>query len=178
MCIRDRCSEITLPTGIDKEGKDRTAVCCLSSLNLEKYDEWKDDPNMISDVMRFLDNVLSDFINKAPDQFKDAKYSAERERSVGLGVMGFHSFLQKHRIPFESVMAKSWNKKIFKQIDEQVNQASKDLAEERGACPDAAEYGYQERFSNKTAIAPTASISIICGGASPGVEPILSLIHI
>ena len=166
------CSEITLPTGIDKDGRDRTAVCCLSSLNLEKYDEWKDDPDMISDVMRFLDNVLTDFIKKAPDQFKDAKYSAERERSVGLGVMGFHSFLQKNRIPLESVMAKSWNKKIFKQIDEQVNKASKDLAEERGACPDAAEYGYQERFSNKTAIAPTASISIICGGASPGVEPI------
>ena len=166
------CSEITLPTGIDKDGKDRTAVCCLSSLNLEKYDEWKDDPDMVNDVMRFLDNVLSDFINKAPEQFKDAKYSAERERSVGLGVMGFHSFLQKNRIPLESVMAKSWNKKIFKQIDEQVNKASKDLAEERGACPDAVEYGYQERFSNKTAIAPTASISIICGGASPGVEPI------
>ncbi|MDC0517542.1 ribonucleoside-diphosphate reductase subunit alpha [Candidatus Pelagibacter sp.] len=166
------CSEITLPTGIDKDGRDRTAVCCLSSLNLEKYDEWKDDHDMIGDVMRFLDNVLSDFINKAPDQFKDAKYSAERERSVGLGVMGFHSFLQKNRIPLESVMAKSWNKKIFKQIDEKVNKASKDLAEERGACPDAAEYGYKERFSNKTAIAPTASISIICGGASPGVEPI------
>ena len=166
------CSEITLPTGIDKDGRDRTAVCCLSSLNLEKYDEWKDDPNMISDVMRFLDNVLSDFINKAPDQFKDAKYSAERERSVGLGVMGFHSFLQKNRIPLESVMAKAWNKKIFKNIHEKVNQASKDLAEERGACPDAAEYGFKERFSNKTAIAPTASISIICGGASPGVEPV------
>ena len=161
------CSEITLPTGIDKDGRDRTAVCCLSSLNLEKYEEWKDDPDMISDVMRFLDNVLTDFIKKAPDQFKDAKYSAERERSVGLGVMGFHSFLQKNRIPLESVMAKSWNKKIFKQIDEKVNQASKDLAEERGACPDAAEYGFKERFSNKTAIAPTASISIICGGASP-----------
>ena len=166
------CSEITLPTGIDKDGRDRTAVCCLSSLNLEKYDEWKDDPDMISDVMRFLDNVLTDFILKAPDQFKDAKYSAERERSVGLGVMGFHSFLQQKRIPLESVMAKSWNKKIFKNIHEKVNQASKDLAEERGACPDAAEYGFKERFSNKTAIAPTASISIICGGASPGVEPI------
>src|SRR6056300_364865 len=166
------CSEITLPTGIDKAGRDRTAVCCLSSLNLETYDEWKDDPNMINDVMRFLDNVLTDFINKAPDQFKDAKYSAERERSVGLGVMGFHSYLQKNRIPLESVMAKAWNKKIFKNIHEKVNQASKDLADERGACPDAAEYGYQERFSNKTAIAPTASISIICGGASPGVEPV------
>ena len=92
------CSEITLPTGIDKDGKDRTAVCCLSSLNLETYDEWKDQPNFIEDVMRFLDNVLTDFINRAPDSFKDAKYSAMRERSVGLGVMGFHSFLQKNSI--------------------------------------------------------------------------------
>ncbi|MDA9604297.1 ribonucleoside-diphosphate reductase subunit alpha [Candidatus Pelagibacter sp.] len=166
------CSEITLPTGIDKDGRDRTAVCCLSSLNLEKYDEWKDDKLMINDVMRFLDNVLTDFIDRAPEQFADAKYSAERERSVGLGVMGFHSYLQKNKIPLESVMSKVWNKKIFKHIQENVDQASKDLAEERGSCPDAAEYGYSERFSNKTAIAPTASISIICGGASPGVEPV------
>jgi len=166
------CSEITLPTGIDKDGRDRTAVCCLSSLNLEKYDEWKDDKLMINDVMRFLDNVLTDFIDRAPDQFADAKYSAERERSVGLGVMGFHSYLQKNQIPLESVMSKVWNKKIFKHIQENVDQASKDLAEERGPCPDAADYGFSERFSNKTAIAPTASISIICGGASPGVEPV------
>jgi len=166
------CSEITLPTGLDKEGRDRTAVCCLSSLNLEKYDEWKDDKNIINDVMKFLDNVLTDFINRAPDQFADAKYSAEKERSVGLGVMGFHSYLQKHKIPFESVMSKVWNKKIFKHIQEQVDQSSKDLADERGACPDAADYGFKERFSNKTAIAPTASISVICGGASPGVEPV------
>ena len=166
------CSEITLPTGIDKNGRDRTAVCCLSSLNLEKYDEWKDDNTMINDVMRFLDNVLTDFIERAPEQFDDAKYSAEKERSVGLGVMGFHSYLQKHNIPLESVMSKVWNKKIFKHIQEHVDQASKDLADERGACPDAADYGYNERFSNKTAIAPTASISIICGGASPGVEPV------
>ena len=166
------CSEITLPTGIDKNGRDRTAVCCLSSLNLEKYDEWKDDSVMINDVMRFLDNVLTDFIERAPEQFDDAKYSAEKERSVGLGVMGFHSYLQKHSIPLESVMSKVWNKKIFKHIQEHVDQASKDLADERGACPDAADYGYKERFSNKTAIAPTASISIICGGASPGVEPV------
>jgi len=166
------CSEITLPTGIDKDGRDRTAVCCLSSLNLEKYDEWKDDKNIVSDVMRFLDNVLSDFINRAPDQFSDAKYSAEKERSVGLGVMGFHSYLQKNNIPLESVMSKVWNKKIFKDIQDKVDQASKDLAKERGACPDAAEYGFKERFSNKTAIAPTASISVICGGASPGVEPV------
>ena len=166
------CSEITLPTGIDKDGKDRTAVCCLSSMNLEKYDEWKDDKNIINDVMRFLDNVLSDFINKAPEQFSGAKYSAEKERSVGLGVMGLHSYFQKKMIPLESVMSKTWNKKIFKDIQEKVDQASKDLAEERGACPDAADYDIKERFSNKTAIAPTASISIICGGASPGVEPI------
>ena len=166
------CSEITLPTGIDKYGKDRTAVCCLSSLNLENYDEWKDEPGFIEDIMRFLDNVLTDFINRAPESFDDAKYSAMRERSVGLGVMGFHSFMQKNMIPIESVMAKVWNKKMFQLIDKEVNAASKKLAEERGPCPDAAEYGINERFSNKTAIAPTASISIICGGASPGIEPI------
>ena len=166
------CSEITLPTGIDKDGKDRTAVCCLSSLNLEKYDEWKDNKNFINDVMRFLDNILSDFIEKAPDSFKNAKYSAMRERSVGLGVMGLHSYFQKKMIPLESVMSKIWNSKIFKNIQEKVDEASKILAEEKGPCPDAAEYGFNERFSNKTAIAPTASISIICGGASPGVEPV------
>tara|TARA_B100001996_G_scaffold48235_1_gene34617 strand:- start:137 stop:2083 length:1947 start_codon:yes stop_codon:yes gene_type:complete len=166
------CSEITLPTGTDKDGHERTAVCCLSSLNLEKYEDWKDDPRFVEDVMRFLDNVLTDFIEKAPETFKDAKYSAIRERSVGLGVMGLHSFLQKKLIPLESAVSKSWNKKIFKSINDKVNEASKVLAEERGACPDAEEFGFKERFSNKTAIAPTASISIICGGASPGVEPV------
>ena len=166
------CSEITLPTGVDKDGKDRTAVCCLSSLNLETYDEWKDKPDFIEDIMRFLDNVLTDFINRAPETFKDAKYSAMRERSVGLGVMGFHSFLQKNSIPLESVMSKVWNNKIFNHIQKDVDEASKKLANERGSCPDAEEYGIKERFSNKTAIAPTASISIICGGASPGVEPV------
>jgi len=166
------CSEITLPTGVDKDGKDRTAVCCLSSLNIEKYDEWKDDKNFINDVMRFLDNVLNDFIENAPEQFSDATYSAMKERSVGLGVMGLHSFFQQKNIPLESVMSKVWNKKIFEHIQKKVDESSKQLAEERGACPDAAEYGINERFSNKTAIAPTASISIICGGTSPGVEPI------
>jgi len=165
------CSEITLPTGIDKEGKDRTAVCCLSSLNIEKYDEWKDDQNFISDIMRFLDNVLTDFIENAPEQFRDAKYSAMKERSVGLGVMGLHSFFQQKNIPLESVMSKVWNKKIFEHIQKKVDESSKELAEERGPCPDAADYGINERFSNKTAIAPTASISIICGGTSPGIEP-------
>ena len=166
------CSEITLPTGIDKDGKDRTAVCCLSSLNIEKYDEWKDDENFVSDVMRFLDNVLNDFIENAPEQFNNAIYSATRERSVGLGVMGLHSFFQKKSIPLESAMSKVWNKKIFEHIQKKVDESSKKLAEERGSCPDAADYGINERFSNKTAIAPTASISIICGGTSPGVEPI------
>ena len=166
------CSEITLPTGIDKDGNERTAVCCLSSLNIETYDEWKDNNDFITDVMKFLDNVLTDFINRAPDSFKNAKYAAFRERSVGLGAMGFHSFLQKNSIPLESVMSKVWNNKIFKHIQTSVDMASKKLAEERGACPDAEEYGYMERFSNKTAIAPTASISIICGGASPGIEPV------
>ena len=166
------CSEITLPTGIDNTGKERTAVCCLSSLNIEKYDEWKDDTIFIEDVMKFLDNVMSDFINRAPDSFSNAKYSAMRERSVGLGVMGLHSFFQQKNIPFGSVMSKVWNQKIFKHIQEKADQASVKLAEERGSCPDAEEYGIKERFSNKTAIAPTASISVICGGASPGIEPI------
>ena len=166
------CSEITLPTGIDNDGKERTAVCCLSSLNLDTYDEWKDNEQFVEDVMRFLDNVMTDFINKAPEEFANAKYSAMRERSVGLGVMGLHSYFQQKGIPFGSVMSKVWNKKVFKNIQEKVDTASVVLAEERGACPDAAEYGIKERFSNKTAIAPTASISIICGGTSAGVEPI------
>jgi len=166
------CSEITLPTGLDNNGKERTAVCCLSSLNLDTYDEWKDNSQFVEDVMRFLDNVMTDFINRAPDEFANARYSAMRERSVGLGVMGLHSYFQQKNIPFGSVMSKVWNKKIFKNIQEKVDTASTTLAEERGACPDAADYGINERFSNKTAIAPTASISIICGGSSPGVEPI------
>jgi len=166
------CSEITLPTGADHLGQDRTAVCCLSSLNAEKFMEWSKDENFIGDVMRFLDNVLEDFIQRAPDEMSKAKYAAQRERSVGLGVMGFHSFLQGNMIPWESVMAKVWNTRIFTHIKEGVDAASVALASERGPCLDAAECGINERFSNKTAIAPTASISIICGGTSPGIEPI------
>jgi ribonucleoside-diphosphate reductase alpha chain len=165
------CSEITLPTGKDHLGQERTAVCCLSSLNLETFDEWQGHPTFIEDVMRFLDNVLSDFIAKAPDSMHRAKYAAMRERSVGLGVMGFHSFLQSKMIPVEGVMAKVWNRRMFQHIKRQADAASVTLAEERGPCPDAADYGAMERFSNKMAIAPTASISIICGGASPGIEP-------
>ena len=165
------CSEITLPTGIDHLGKDRTAVCCLSSLNLEHYDEWQNNKELIPDVMRFLDNVLQDFIDKAPDTMSKAKYSASRERSIGLGVMGFHSFLQKKDVPIESAMSKVWNKKIFQHIKLEVDKSSKLLAEKKGACPDAKEAGVMERFSNKMAIAPTASISIIAGNSSPGIEP-------
>jgi len=166
------CSEITLPTGDDHLGKSRTAVCCLSSMNLETYDEWKDDKGFVEDVMRFLDNVLQDFIDTAPESMARATYSALRERSVGLGVMGFHSYLQKKMIPFESVMAKVWNKKIFEHIRQEADAASLKLGEERGPCLDAEECGSKERFSNKMAIAPTASISIIAGNSSPGIEPV------
>ena len=171
------CSEITLPTGKDHLGADRTAVCCLSSLSLETWDEWHKDKRFIEDVMRFLDNVLSDYIARAPDEMARAKYSAERERSVGLGVMGFHSFLQARNIPFEGAMAKSWNLKIFKHIRAQVDEASMMLGNERGPCPDAADMGAMERFSCKMAIAPTASISIIAGGTSACIEPIPANIY-
>ena len=166
------CSEITLPTGKDHLGAERTAVCCLSSLGLETWDEWNGDKLFIEDVMRFLDNVLQDYIDRAEPGMERAAYSAMRERSVGLGVMGFHSFLQARRIPFEGAMAKSWNLKIFKHIRAQVDEASMMLANERGPCPDAADMGVMERFSCKMAIAPTASISIICGGTSACIEPI------
>ena len=165
------CSEITLPTGSDHHGEERTAVCCLSSLNLETYLEWRADPLFVEDVMRFLDNVLEDFIEKAPDSMARAKYAAQRERSVGLGVMGFHSFLQSQNVPIESAAAKAWNRNMFRHVRGHADAASRALAAERGPCPDAADYGFDERFSNKLAIAPTASISIICGGSSPGIEP-------
>jgi len=166
------CSEITLPTGHDQFGQPRTAVCCLSSLNLETWDEWNGDKRFIEDVMRFLDNVLTDYIDRAEPGMERAKYSAMRERSVGLGVMGFHSFLQARGLPFEGAMAKSWNLRIFRHLKQGVDEASMMLAHERGACPDAADQGVMERFSCKTAIAPTASISIICGGTSACIEPI------
>jgi ribonucleoside-diphosphate reductase alpha chain len=166
------CSEITLPTGEDHLGNQRTAVCCLCSLNLENWSEWEDKPQFIEDIMRFLDNVLQDFIDRAPPGMEKAKYAAMRERSVGLGVMGFHSFLQALNVPWESVIAKVWNKKIFKHIRKEADAASVKLAHERGACPDAHEYGFMERFSHKLSIAPTASISIIAGNSSPGIEPI------
>ena len=166
------CSEIMLHTGKDHLNRERTAVCCLSSVNAEKFMEWRDHPTFVEDVMRFLDNVLQDFIDNAPDAMEHAVYAAMRERSVGLGLMGFHSFLQAQNVPFESAMAKSWNMRIFKALRRAADKASQVLAEERGACPDAEERGVMERFSHKLAIAPTASISIICGGTSAGIEPI------
>ena len=171
------CSEITLPTGVDQYGKERTAVCCLSSLNLEMWDDWQGDKAFIEDVMRFLDNVLSDYIARAEPEMARAAYAAMRERSVGLGVMGLHSFFQARGLAFEGAMAKSWNLKIFRHVRERVDEASMQLAAERGPCPDAADMGVMERFSCKMAIAPTASISIITGGTSACIEPIPANIY-
>src|ERR1700749_4105240 len=177
VCQSNLCSEILLHSGVDHLGRERTAVCCLSSVNAETFLEWRDQPAFIEDVMRFLDNVLQDFINRAPDSMSAAIYSATRERSVGLGLMGFHSFLQGQNVPFESALAKSWNMRLFKHLRREADKASRRLAEERGACPDAEERGVMERFSHKLAIAPTASISIICGGTSAGIEPIPANIY-
>ncbi len=171
------CSEIMLHTGPDHQGVDRTAVCCLSSVNAEKWHEWSKEPMFLEDVMRFLDNVLQDFIDRAPASMERARYSAMRERSVGLGLMGFHSFLQSQGVAFEGAMAKAWNMRLFKHIRAGVDKASIVLAEERGACPDAEERGINARFSHKIAIAPTASISIICGGVSACIEPIPANIY-
>jgi ribonucleoside-diphosphate reductase alpha chain len=171
------CSEIMLHTGVDHLGNDRTAVCCLSSVNAETFLEWRDHPMFIEDIMRFLDNVLQDFIDRAPDAASTAAYAAMRERSVGLGLMGFHSFLQSQNVPFESALAKSWNMRMFKHLRREADKASIAIGEEKGPCPDAADRGSMERFSHKLAIAPTASISIICGGTSAGIEPIPANIY-
>ncbi len=166
------CCEIMLPTGTDHRGEERTAVCCLASLNIETWEKWNAVPGFVEDVLRMLDNVLSRFIEQAPDSMAKARYSAMRERSVGLGVMGWHAFLQAQSIPFESALAKAWNLRIFRWLRKEADAASQRLADERGACPDAAERGVRERFSHKLALAPTASISIICGGTSACIEPI------
>jgi ribonucleoside-diphosphate reductase alpha chain len=171
------CSEILLPTGRDHLGKQRTAVCCLSSVNFETWEQWSGEPRFIEDVLRMLDNVLQDFIDHAPAAMESAKYSAARERSVGLGAMGFHSWLQNNGIPFESALARAANLRMFKHLRREADSASRVLAEERGACPDAAEKGVLERFSHKLAIAPTASISVICGGTSACIEPIPANIY-
>jgi ribonucleoside-diphosphate reductase alpha chain len=171
------CSEILLPTGVDHLGRARTAVCCLSSVNFETWEQWSSEPRFIEDVLRMLDNVLQDFIDNAPASMDTAKYSAMRERSVGLGAMGFHSWLQNNGIPFESALARAANLRMFKHLRREADAASRVLAEERGPCPDAAERGVPERFSHKLAIAPTASISVICGGTSACIEPIPANIY-
>ncbi|HCK84260.1 MAG TPA: ribonucleoside-diphosphate reductase subunit alpha [Hyphomonadaceae bacterium] len=171
------CSEIMLHTGMDHNGRERTAVCCLSSLSAETFLEWEKEPQFLEDVFRFLDNVLEDFIARAPPEMERAVYAAMRERSVGLGLMGYHSFLQSQGVPMESAMAKVWNNRMFRHIRRGADAASVKLAQERGACPDAAENNVMARFSHKLAIAPTASISIICGGTSAGVEPIPANIY-
>ena len=158
------CSEITLPTT-----EDRTAVCCLSSVNLEEFDEWKNDDMFIPDLVRMLDNVLSFFIDNAPDELHRAKLSAQRERSIGLGAMGFHAYLQRQHIPFESVLAKGANNRMFNRIKSEAVRATKQLAQERGECPDG--QGFGVRNAHLLAVAPNASSSIICGNTSPSIEP-------
>jgi len=158
------CSEIILPTD-----KDRTAVCCLSSVNLEYYDDWKDDKLSLRDMAEMLDNVLQYFIDNAPSGVERAKYSAERERSIGIGALGFHAYLQKNNMPWESALATGANIKMFKHIREKLDDANLQLGKERGEAPDA--IGTGKRFSHMLAIAPNASSSIIMGNTSPSIEP-------
>ena len=158
------CSEITLATD-----DERTAVCCLSSVNLENYDEWSKHPAFIPDLVRMLDNVLDDFIARAPDQLHRAKFSAMRERSIGLGAMGFHAYLQKMGVPFESMQATSANLQMFDKIKHDALETTKRLAVEKGACPD--DDSCSVRNAHLLAIAPNASSSIICGNTSPSIEP-------
>jgi len=158
------CSEIILPTN-----KDRTAVCCLSSLNLEYFDEWSKDKTFLKDVLEMLDNVLQKFIDNAPDNISRAKFSAMHERSVGVGALGFHAYLQRKGLPFESALAKSANLRMFRHIRKGLDEANKELGSERGEAPDAKGTGL--RCSHIMAIAPNASSSIIMGNTSPSIEP-------
>jgi len=160
------CTEIFLPTSAD-----RTAVCCLSSVNLEYYDDWKDNKQFIPDIMEMLDNVIDYFINNAPDHIRRAVRSATNERSVGLGSLGFHAYLQKNNIPIDGVMSKLTNKDIFSHINKECLRADNILFRKRGACPDAAWSGVDRRFSHHMAIAPNASSSLIMGNTSPSIEP-------
>lgn len=158
------CSEIILPTD-----KDRTAVCCLSSVNLEYYDEWKNDPLFLQDMAEMLDNVLQHFIDNAPDVVSRARFSAMQERSIGVGALGYHAYLQKNNLPWESSMAAGKNHQIFSHIRTKLDEANRKLGAERGEAPDAAGTGL--RFCNMMAIAPNASSSIIMGNTSPSIEP-------
>lgn len=159
------CTEITLATN-----EERTAVCCLSSVNLALYDEWSKEPLFVEDLVRMLDNVLEYFIRNAPEPLAKARYSASMERSIGLGAMGFHSYLQKKGIPFESAIATGANRKMFSKLKMEAERATVRLAQERGACPDAK--GEMRRNMHLLAIAPNASTSILCGGTSASIEPV------
>lgn len=158
------CCEIMLPTN-----EERTAVCCLSSVNLAKWDEWSTNAFFILDLMRMLDNALQVYIDTAPPEHYRAIFSASRERSVGLGAMGFHTFLQSKLIPLESEAARAWNVMMFQHIREWADIASRVGAVARGEAPDMV--GTGERFAHKMAVAPNASSSIICGNVSPSIEP-------
>lgn len=158
------CSEIILPTN-----KERTAVCCLSSLNLEYFDDWKNDKLFLRDVAEMLDNVLQYFIDNAPDSISRAKFSATMERSIGIGALGWHALLQRNNLAWESPMAIGLNHRVFKHIKQGLDQANTDLGAERGEAPDAS--GTGRRFSHVMAIAPNASSSIIMGNTSPSIEP-------
>lgn len=170
--LTGQCSEISLVTS-----PDRTAVCCLSSPNLEYYDEWSKDDKFLRDILEMLDNVLQYFIDNAPDEISRARYSAERERSVGIGALGFHAYLQKRGFSFEGVMAKSVNNQIFKHMRAGLDKANFELAQERGACPDAADFGVMKRCSHTSAIAPNASTSLIMGNTSPSTEPFAANVY-
>lgn len=172
-----QCNEIYLTTGKDYFNNDRTAVCCLSSVNLEYYDEWKENELFIKDILRFLDNILDDFIDNAPESMSKAVYAAIMERSIGLGVMGFHSYLQSKNIPFDCAIAKSTNLNIFKHLEGWCYTCNNELSKEKGSCPDARRVGINKRFTHVTAIAPTASISIITGTTSPSIDPITANIY-
>lgn len=167
--VTGQCTEILLPTD-----ENRTAVCCLSSLNLRYYDDWKNNKQLIPDLMEMLDNVLDRFISDAPPPVSKAVFSAMRERSIGIGALGFHTYLQIKGIAFESAMAKSVNNAIFKNIKTQIDAANEKMGVEKGSCPDAIEGGHDKprRFTKTMAIAPTASTSIIMGNISPSIEPI------
>ena len=158
------CSEIILPTT-----EERRAVCCLSSVNLEYYDSWSKNTMFLRDVAEMLDYVLSFFIDKAPDEVGRAKFSAMRERSIGVGALGFHAYLQKNNIAWESPQAKGANIRIFRHIRSKLDDANKELGKERGAAPDMGDTG--KRFSHLMAVAPNASSSIIMGNTSPSIEP-------
>lgn len=162
--------DLMLPAGIDHNSNERTACCPRGALNVARFEEWQDNDAFIPDVMRFFDNVLSDFIRGAPDSLAKAKYTAMRARALGLSVIGFHSFLQARSVAFETPMAKVWNRRLFQHIKREVDDASLQIGAERGACPDAADFGFKDRFSAKLALGKSAPLAIICG-VSEGIAP-------